>query len=114
MCFLFQTEVVVGVPAIYLEYTKSLLPPNISASAQNCYKVPKGAFTGMYLCTGLVLHVSAMVKLDSVTLDLVLTFKLYTCCRRKFYGMPQKFRHYKLWENVINKNSLFYSCHGEL
>jgi triosephosphate isomerase len=48
VCFSFQTEVVVGVPAIYLEYTKNLLPSNVAASAQNCYKVPKGAFTGMY------------------------------------------------------------------
>jgi triosephosphate isomerase len=58
MCFLFETEVVVGVPAIYLEYIKNLLPPNVSASAQNCYKVPKGAFTGMFLSTGLVIDVS--------------------------------------------------------
>jgi triosephosphate isomerase len=47
-CFIFQAEVVVGVPAVYLEYTKNLLPPNVVVSAQNCYKVPKGAFTGMY------------------------------------------------------------------
>lgn len=39
-------EVVVGVPAPYLEYTKNLLPPSVAVSAQNCYKVPKGAFTG--------------------------------------------------------------------
>ena len=37
---------VVGVPSIYLTYTKSILPSNISIAAQNCYKVPKGAFTG--------------------------------------------------------------------
>lgn len=41
-----NVEVVVGVPALYLEYAKSKLPPNVVASAQNCYKVPKGAFTG--------------------------------------------------------------------
>jgi triosephosphate isomerase len=43
-----HTEVVVGVQAIYLEYTKNLLPPNVAVAAQNCYKVSKGAFTGMY------------------------------------------------------------------
>lgn len=37
---------VVGVPAIYLPYTKGVLPSNVGISAQNCYKVPKGAFTG--------------------------------------------------------------------
>lgn len=41
-----NVEVVVGVPAIYLEYTKNLLPPNVVVAAQNCYKVSKGAFTG--------------------------------------------------------------------
>ena len=40
------SEVVVGVPSIYLSYTKSILPSNISISAQNSYKVAKGAFTG--------------------------------------------------------------------
>lgn len=43
--FLFL-EVIVGCPAIYLQSTKSILPPNISIAAQNCYKVPSGAFTG--------------------------------------------------------------------
>lgn len=41
-----NVEVVVGVPAIYLEYAKGILPTNVAPSAQNCYKVPKGAFTG--------------------------------------------------------------------
>ncbi|XP_012288390.1 triosephosphate isomerase [Orussus abietinus] len=41
-----NVEVVVGVPSIYLTYTKSILPNNVNISAQNCYKVPKGAFTG--------------------------------------------------------------------
>jgi len=41
-----DTEVVVGVPSIYLEYAKSLLPANVETAAQNCYKVAKGAFTG--------------------------------------------------------------------
>ena len=42
----FISEVVVGVPSIYLTYTKSILPCNVSISAQNSYKVEKGAFTG--------------------------------------------------------------------
>uniref|UniRef100_A0A1B6LPQ3 Triosephosphate isomerase n=1 Tax=Graphocephala atropunctata TaxID=36148 RepID=A0A1B6LPQ3_9HEMI len=41
-----NVEVIVGVPAIYLEYTKNNLPSNILAAAQNSYKVPSGAFTG--------------------------------------------------------------------
>lgn len=41
-----DTEVVVGVPYIYLEHVKNALPPNVQVAAQNCYKVPKGAFTG--------------------------------------------------------------------
>lgn len=35
-----------GVPSIYLAYVKSILPSTIAVSAQNAYKVPKGAFTG--------------------------------------------------------------------
>lgn len=35
-----------GVPSIYLTYAKSILPSTIHVSAQNSYKVPKGAFTG--------------------------------------------------------------------
>ncbi|CAD6230504.1 GSCOCG00006791001-RA-CDS [Cotesia congregata] len=41
-----NVEVVVGCPSIYLTYTKSILPSNVFISAQNTYKVPKGAFTG--------------------------------------------------------------------
>lgn len=41
-----KVDVVVGVPAIYLDYAKCKLPANVFASAQNCYKEPKGAFTG--------------------------------------------------------------------
>ncbi|RZC41870.1 TIM domain containing protein [Asbolus verrucosus] len=41
-----DTEVVVGVPAIYLDFVRSKLPQNVGVAAQNCYKVPKGAFTG--------------------------------------------------------------------
>lgn len=36
----------VGVPALYLTYAKSVLPANVQVSAQNSYKVAKGAFTG--------------------------------------------------------------------
>jgi len=45
-CLNQDTEVVVGVPAIYLEYARTSLPATIEVAAQNCYKVPKGAFTG--------------------------------------------------------------------
>lgn len=41
-----NVEIVVGVPALYLTYAKSVLPPNVQVSAQNSYKVAKGAFTG--------------------------------------------------------------------
>ncbi|XP_066245847.1 triosephosphate isomerase [Euwallacea similis] len=41
-----DTEVVVGVPTIYLDYVKSIAPVNVQVAAQNCYKVEKGAFTG--------------------------------------------------------------------
>ncbi|XP_075991039.1 triose phosphate isomerase [Anticarsia gemmatalis] len=41
-----NVEVVIGVPAIYLEYVKNIAPANIEVSAQNCWKVAKGAFTG--------------------------------------------------------------------
>lgn len=42
----YVSEVIVGVPAIYLDYARNLLPRTIEVAAQNCYKVPKGAFTG--------------------------------------------------------------------
>lgn len=41
-----NVDVVVGVPSIYLIYVTSIVPSNVSVSAQNSYKVPKGAFTG--------------------------------------------------------------------
>jgi hypothetical protein len=66
LCFVLATEVVVGVPALYLEYTKNLLPPNVAVSAQNCYKVPKGAFTGMYQSSALVVYARVKVRLNSV------------------------------------------------
>lgn len=41
-----DVEVVVGVPAIYLGYARQIVPGAIGVAAQNCYKAPKGAFTG--------------------------------------------------------------------
>lgn len=41
-----NVEIVVGVPSIYLTYVTSIVPNNVSVSAQNTYKVSKGAFTG--------------------------------------------------------------------
>ncbi|CAB3225921.1 unnamed protein product [Arctia plantaginis] len=41
-----NVEVVIGIPAIYLAYVKSIVPNNIEVAAQNCWKVAKGAFTG--------------------------------------------------------------------
>lgn len=41
-----NVEVVVAVPAVYLEYVKAKLPSGVHCAAQNCYKEPKGAFTG--------------------------------------------------------------------
>lgn len=43
-----DVEVMVAPPAIYLGYTREKLNacPDIAVSAQNCYKVEKGAFTG--------------------------------------------------------------------
>lgn len=34
-----NTEVVIGCPAIYLEYARSVLPASFGVAAQNCYKV---------------------------------------------------------------------------
>ncbi|XP_075680151.1 triose phosphate isomerase [Dermatophagoides pteronyssinus] len=41
-----NTEVVVGVPSIYLADVRHKLSKSIGVAAQNCYKVAKGAFTG--------------------------------------------------------------------
>lgn len=41
-----NVEVVLGIPAIYLAYVKSIVPDNIGIAAQNCWKAEKGAFTG--------------------------------------------------------------------
>lgn len=43
-----ETEVVVGVPAVYLDFVKSSAPANVEVAAQNCYKADKGAFTGRF------------------------------------------------------------------
>jgi len=40
-----NTELVVGCPTIYIDYVVSKAPKNIGVAAQNCYKVPSGAFT---------------------------------------------------------------------
>nr|QGQ62219.1 triosephosphate isomerase [Demodex brevis] len=39
-------EIICAVPSVYLEHAKNLVPSNIAVSAQNCYKVKNGAFTG--------------------------------------------------------------------
>lgn len=41
-----KAEVVVAPPAIYIDYVRGKLDKKIGVSAQNCYKVEKGAFTG--------------------------------------------------------------------
>ena len=43
---IFISEVVVAPPSCYLSYVKDNVPPGVSVSAQNCYKVLKGAYTG--------------------------------------------------------------------
>lgn len=50
------TEVIVGVPAIYLDYVKSNAPSNVEVAAQNCYKADKGAFTGKEICAKIYLY----------------------------------------------------------
>jgi len=41
-----NTDVVVAVPAPYLDYVRQKLPASIGVAGQNCHKVAKGAFTG--------------------------------------------------------------------
>ncbi|KAM4636674.1 triosephosphate isomerase [Discoglossus pictus] len=41
-----ETDVVCGAPSIYLDFARQKLDPKFAVSAQNCYKVSKGAFTG--------------------------------------------------------------------
>ncbi|CAH1111094.1 unnamed protein product [Psylliodes chrysocephalus] len=40
------TEVIVGVPAPYLEYVAKSVPQTVEVAAQNCYKALNGAYTG--------------------------------------------------------------------
>lgn len=41
-----NVEVVIGIPAIYLAYVRSIVPDTLNVAAQNCWKEAKGAFTG--------------------------------------------------------------------
>ena len=41
-----DAEVVCAPPALYLAYVRENLSSRIQVAGQNCYKVPKGAFTG--------------------------------------------------------------------
>lgn len=41
-----EADIVIGCPAVYLEYTHKHLPSFMSVAAQNCYKANSGAFTG--------------------------------------------------------------------
>ncbi|RNA26405.1 Triosephosphate isomerase [Brachionus plicatilis] len=41
-----QTEVLVSPPALYLDFVRQKINPQVHVAAQNCYKVEKGAFTG--------------------------------------------------------------------
>ncbi|XP_034507556.1 triosephosphate isomerase-like, partial [Ailuropoda melanoleuca] len=41
-----DTEVVCGVPSIYIDFARQKLDCKTGVAAQNCYKVAKGAFTG--------------------------------------------------------------------
>lgn len=45
MCFALQRWFVEP-PSIYLDFARQKLDAKIGVAAQNCYKVPKGAFTG--------------------------------------------------------------------
>jgi len=48
-----NTDVVVAVPAPYLDYVRQKLPASIGVAGQNCHKVAKGAFTGE-ISTGMI------------------------------------------------------------
>lgn len=41
-----NVDVVCGAPSIYLDFARGKLNARMGVAAQNCYKVPKGAFTG--------------------------------------------------------------------
>lgn len=67
---LFCVKVIIGVPAIYLPYVKSIVPENVAVSAQNAWKVAKGAFTGE---TGLVLILKFLpLYCDFIVFDLAI------------------------------------------
>ena len=61
-----MSDVVVAVPAPYLDYVRQRLPETIGVSAQNCHKTAKGAFTGrlIFLFTHNTLKSNAL-KLSS-------------------------------------------------
>ena len=46
LCWCNISEVVVAPPSIYIQYVREKLNQQLGVSAQNCYKVEKGAFTG--------------------------------------------------------------------
>jgi len=48
-----NVDVVVAVPACYLDYVRQKLPESIGVAAQNCHKAAKGAFTGE-ISTGMI------------------------------------------------------------
>ncbi|CAG9834102.1 unnamed protein product [Diabrotica balteata] len=41
-----STDVIVGVPSVYLDFVQCHIPAHIHVAAQNCYKGEKGPFTG--------------------------------------------------------------------
>lgn len=41
-----NTEIILGCPFTYITYARELFPVKFNIAAQNCYKVPSGAFTG--------------------------------------------------------------------
>lgn len=41
-----NVEIVLGCPFVYINFARDLLPCKFNVAGQNCYKVPKGAFTG--------------------------------------------------------------------
>ena len=43
-----DAEVVCAPPALYLAYVRDNLSSRFQVAGQNCYKVPKGAYTGIF------------------------------------------------------------------
>uniref|UniRef100_A0A0X3Q6I1 Triosephosphate isomerase n=1 Tax=Schistocephalus solidus TaxID=70667 RepID=A0A0X3Q6I1_SCHSO len=41
-----NADIVLGAPACYLKYAQENAPKGVKIAAENCYKVPSGAFTG--------------------------------------------------------------------